>query len=67
MEEKIDTLLKVGRVFHPTAQTKARAYIQDYEAEYRKSIAGCPATYKCCGGSRRVERSSSWTHGTAMG
>ncbi|GIW54399.1 MAG: acetyl-coenzyme A synthetase [Nitrospiraceae bacterium] len=39
MEEKIDTLLKAGRVFHPTAQTKARAYIQDYESEYRKSVA----------------------------
>jgi len=39
MAEKIDTLLKEGRVYQPTAQTKAAAYIQDYESDYKKSIA----------------------------
>src|SRR2546422_2603164 len=39
MAEKIDTLLKEGRVYQPTAQIKAAAYIQDYESAYKKSIA----------------------------
>ena len=39
MEEKVDSLLRAGRVVHPTPETKAAAYIQDYEAAYRKSIA----------------------------
>ena len=39
MSEKIDTLLKESRVYQPTAQTKAGAYIQDYESAYKKSIA----------------------------
>ncbi|MFO0706671.1 MAG: acetate--CoA ligase [Nitrospira sp.] len=39
MGEKIETLLKESRTYHPTAKTKAAAYIKDYEAEYKKSIA----------------------------
>ncbi|TLY13974.1 MAG: acetate--CoA ligase [Nitrospirae bacterium] len=39
MDEKVDSLLRVGRVVQPTPETKAAAYIQDYEAAYRKSIA----------------------------
>ncbi len=39
MSDKIETLLKESRTYHPTAKTIAAAYIRDYEAEYRKSIA----------------------------
>ena len=39
MEEKVDSLLRVGRVVQPTAEAKVAAYIQDYEAAYKKSIA----------------------------
>src|SRR3970040_552462 len=39
MSEKIDTLPKEARLYHPTAQTKAAAHIQDYESVYKKSIA----------------------------
>jgi acetyl-CoA synthetase len=38
MTENIDTLLKESRLYHPTAQTKAAAHIQDYESAYKKSI-----------------------------
>ncbi|MGH7234955.1 MAG: AMP-binding protein, partial [Nitrospiraceae bacterium] len=38
-DEKIENLLRVDRVVHPTPETKARSYIQDYESEYRRSIA----------------------------
>jgi acetyl-CoA synthetase len=37
--EKVDSLQRTDRVVLPTAETKARAYIQDYESEYRRSIA----------------------------
>ncbi|MBD0316267.1 MAG: acetate--CoA ligase [Nitrospiraceae bacterium] len=39
MDEKIDTLLKQSRTYHPSTATTATAYIQDYETEYKKSIA----------------------------
>ena len=39
LEEKVDSLFRVDRVVQPTAETKAAAYIQDYEAAYKKSIA----------------------------
>jgi acetyl-CoA synthetase len=39
MDEKLDSLLRVDRVVSPTPETKARAYIPDYEREYRRSIA----------------------------
>lgn len=39
MGDQIDTLLKESRTYQPTAKTKTAAYIQDYESEYKKSIA----------------------------
>lgn len=39
MSEKIETLLKQSRTYQPNAKTKAAAHIQDYETEYKKSIA----------------------------
>ncbi|HSN03544.1 MAG TPA: acetate--CoA ligase, partial [Nitrospira sp.] len=39
MSEQIETLLKESRTYHPTDKTKAAAHIQDYDAEYKKSIA----------------------------
>ncbi len=39
MDDKLDSLLRVDRVVAPSAATKARATIQDYDAEYRRSIA----------------------------
>src|SRR2546426_5368955 len=38
-DENIENLLRVDRVVYPTPETKARSYIQDYESEYRRSIA----------------------------
>ncbi|MER3423981.1 MAG: acetyl-coenzyme A synthetase, partial [Nitrospiraceae bacterium] len=37
-------MLRVDRVIHPTAETRAQAYIKDYDTEYRKSIAD-PETF----------------------
>ena len=48
MAENIDTLLKESRVYQPTAQTKAAAYIQDYESAYKKSIADPEAFWSEC-------------------
>ncbi len=39
MSEKIETLLKESRTYQPSAKTKGAAHIQDYETEYKKSIA----------------------------
>ncbi|MDR4470837.1 MAG: acetate--CoA ligase [Nitrospira sp.] len=39
MSDKIETLLKESRTYHPTAKTRDAAYIKDYETEYQKSIA----------------------------
>ncbi len=39
MEENIDSLLKEGRVIHPTPATVGTAYIKDYESHYAQSIA----------------------------
>jgi len=39
MSEMIETLLKESRTYQPSAKTKAAAHIQDYETEYKKSIA----------------------------
>jgi acetyl-CoA synthetase len=39
MSDKIETLLKASRTYHPTAKTRDAAYIKDYETEYQKSIA----------------------------
>lgn len=38
-DNNIETLLKESRTYQPSAKTKAEAHIQDYETEYRKSIA----------------------------
>ena len=37
--DKFDALLHENRVIHPTAATKARTYIKDYETAYKESIA----------------------------
>ena len=39
MTENIETLLKESRLYRPSARTTADAYIKNYEAEYKKSIA----------------------------
>ena len=39
MAEHIKTLLKTSAVYHPTDQTVERAYIKDYDAAYKESIA----------------------------
>ncbi len=44
MNEQIETLLKESRTYQPTAKTVAAAYIKEYEAEYKKSIAD-PETF----------------------
>ncbi len=44
MSDKIETLLKESRTYHPTAKTRDAAYIKDYETEYQKSIAD-PETF----------------------
>ena len=38
MAETIETLQKSSRVIQPTESTKSKAYIQDYESEYKRSI-----------------------------
>ncbi len=44
MSEQIETLLKESRTYQPTAKTIDAAYIKEYEAEYKKSIAD-PETF----------------------
>lgn len=44
MSEQIETLLKESRTYQPTTKTIAAAYIKEYEAEYKKSIAD-PETF----------------------
>jgi len=39
MDEKLDSLQRTDRVVHPTSDTRAHAYIKDYETEYQQSIA----------------------------
>ncbi|MGH7230639.1 MAG: acetate--CoA ligase [Nitrospiraceae bacterium] len=43
-DDKLDSLLRVSRVIQPTPDIKAQAYIQDYDTDYRKSIAD-PETF----------------------
>ncbi|MGH7255449.1 MAG: acetate--CoA ligase [Nitrospirales bacterium] len=38
-EEQVDSFLRADRVIYPTAETKARSFIQDYDTAYRESIA----------------------------
>ena len=58
MEDKLDSLMRVDRVVSPTTQTKAQAYIQDYETEYRKSIADPEAFWD--GVAKELEWFSPW-------
>ena len=37
-DDKVDTLLKEGRVYRPSQETVASTYIPDYETAYRQSI-----------------------------
>lgn len=39
MDEKLDSLQRTDRVVLPTQDTQSRAYIKDYETDYRQSIA----------------------------
>src|SRR5213076_1645708 len=36
---QLDSLLRVDRVYQPTAETMVRTYVRDYESLYRQSIA----------------------------
>jgi acetyl-CoA synthetase len=38
-EQHLESLMRGDRVVHPAPATKAAAYIKDYEADYRRSIA----------------------------
>jgi acetyl-CoA synthetase len=38
-EQHLESLMRGGRVVHPAPATTAAAYIKDYEADYRRSIA----------------------------
>src|SRR4029078_12926848 len=58
MAENIDTLLKESRIYRPTAKTKSAAHIQDYEAEYKKSIADPEAFWG--GMAKELEWFSPW-------
>ncbi|MBI5410381.1 MAG: acetate--CoA ligase [Nitrospirae bacterium] len=42
--EQVDSLQRTDRIVHPTEETKAVAHVQDYEADYRRSIAD-PETF----------------------
>ncbi|HKC95149.1 MAG TPA: AMP-binding protein, partial [Nitrospira sp.] len=59
MTENIETLLKESRLYQPTAKTKAAAYIKDYEAEYKKSIADPEAFWS--GMAKELEWFAPWT------
>ena len=59
MGEKIETLLKESRTYQPTAKTKAAAYIKDYEAEYKKSIADPEAFWSAA--AKELEWFSPWS------
>ncbi|MEK7272287.1 MAG: acetate--CoA ligase [Nitrospirota bacterium] len=58
MSEKIETLLKESRTYQPSAKTKAAAHIQDYETEYKKSIADPEAFWS--GVAKELEWFSPW-------
>ncbi len=58
-EEKIDTLLRAGRVIEPTADIKAGAHIQDYESAYRRSIEDPEAFWS--GVAKELEWFKPWT------
>jgi acetyl-CoA synthetase len=57
--ETLQALLRGQRVVYPTEETKARAYIKDYEAAYRQSIADPEAFWDQA--ARELEWFSPWT------
>ena len=59
MSEKIETLLKESRTYQPSAKTKAEAHIQNYEAEYQKSIADPEAFWS--GVARELDWFTPWS------
>ncbi|MCS6287072.1 MAG: acetate--CoA ligase [Nitrospira sp.] len=59
MSEKIETLLKESRTYQPSAKTKAAAHIQNYEAEYKKSIADPEAFWS--GVARELDWFTPWS------
>ncbi len=59
MSEKIETLLKESRTYQPSAKTKAAAHIQNYEAEYKQSIADPEAFWS--GVARELDWFTPWS------
>ncbi|MEQ1793713.1 MAG: acetyl-coenzyme A synthetase N-terminal domain-containing protein, partial [Nitrospira sp.] len=59
MSEQIETLLKESRTYQPSATTKAAAHIQDYETEYKKSIADPEAFWS--GVAKELDWFTPWT------
>ena len=59
MSDKIDTLLKEGRVIQPSARTKAAAHIPDYDRAYKASIADPEAFWG--GVAKELEWFTPWT------
>ena len=59
MSEKIETLLKESRTYQPSAKTKAAAHIQDYDTEYKKSIADPEAFWS--GVAKELEWFTPWS------
>jgi acetyl-CoA synthetase len=59
MTDHVETLLKESRIYQPSAQTTADAYIKDYETEYKKSIADPEAFWS--GVAKELHWFSPWT------
>ncbi len=57
-DDAIETLMQAGHVIQPTPETKAAAYIQDYEAEYSRSVADPEAFWDRIG--KELEWFSPW-------
>ena len=57
-DDAIETLMQAGQVIQPTPETKAAAYIQDYEAEYSRSVADPEAFWDRI--AKELEWFSSW-------
>ncbi|TAJ24930.1 MAG: acetate--CoA ligase [Nitrospirae bacterium] len=58
-DEQFESLQRADRIVYPTAETKAAAYIQDYEAEYGRSIADPEAFWS--GVAKELHWFSPWT------
>ncbi len=59
MDEKVDSFLKAGEVFHPSEDTLRNAWIKDYETAYKDSIKDVPAFWEKA--ARELEWFSPWT------